>query len=342
MIWGGSLIGHPLPVDMSEARITVLDQLDQLEEIVLDGSRIPFSGGRLVNEQEAIEAMDALRDSLPLQISQAEELLRQREGFIEKARQQAEEIVAQARREREQLIHSHAVLQEAERQAAEVRERARQKTEQLQAQVRAQVAQAEQEHHLRMAKMEQEFAGRRQQLEQEGQARRQQIEAEAVDRSRQLMEQHERARQQALQELEAIRQEGLRLQRESQTEAERLHQEALQFRQQTQQQCDALVSRTRQEAGSIQDGANRYAEQVLGELETRLKDLSQVVLGGRRELMRLQGKDVTVSPGLPPAGPGSRSEAGAAPGGESGGDMRNRARQAANRLKKAAGRRLAS
>jgi hypothetical protein len=37
---------------MSETRITVLDQLDQLEEIVLDGSRIPFSGGRLVNEQD--------------------------------------------------------------------------------------------------------------------------------------------------------------------------------------------------------------------------------------------------------------------------------------------------
>ena len=43
---------------MTEAKIkSVLDQLDQLEEIVLDGSRIPFSGGRLVNEQDAIELM---------------------------------------------------------------------------------------------------------------------------------------------------------------------------------------------------------------------------------------------------------------------------------------------
>ena len=37
---------------MSEARLTVLDQLDQLEEIVLEGSRVPFTGGRLVNEGE--------------------------------------------------------------------------------------------------------------------------------------------------------------------------------------------------------------------------------------------------------------------------------------------------
>lgn len=326
---------------MSETRITVLDQLDQLEEIVLDGSRIPFSGGRLVNEQDAIEAMDSLRDSLPLQISQAEELLRQREGFIEKARHQAEEIVAQARREREQLIQSSAIRQEAERQGADLREQARLQADQLMGQARAQAAQAEQDHHLRMAQMEQAFAGRRQQLEQEAQQRRTQLEAEAVDRSRQLIEQHERVRQQALQELEAIRQEGVRVQRDSQAEAERLHHEAIQFRQQTQQQCDALVARTRQEAGSIQDGANRYAEQVLGELETRLKDLSQIVLGGRKELMRLQGKDGAATPGAAMA-PGSTRTEGGPQGSEGEGDMRSRARQAASRLRKAAGGRLAS
>ena len=157
------------------------------------------------------------------------------------------------------------------------------------------------------------------------------------------MEQHERARQQALQELEAIRQEGVRVQRDSQSEAERLHQEALQFRQQTQQQCDALVSRTRQEAGTIQDGANRYAEQVLGELESRLKDLSQIVLGGRRELNRLQGKEGAGMAGAPGNASSTSTELGApttAEGGE--GAMRAKARQAANRLRRAAGGRLAS
>jgi hypothetical protein len=74
-----------------------------------------------------------------------------------------------------------------------------------------------------------------------------------------------------------------------------LHNDALQFRQQTQQQCDALVSRSRQEAATIQEGANRYAEQVLGELEGRLKEMSQVVLGGRRELVRLQAPEATSS-----------------------------------------------
>ncbi|WP_216903030.1 hypothetical protein [Synechococcus sp. CCY 9618] len=315
---------------MAEVRITVLDQLDQLEDIVLDGSRIPFSGGRLVNEQDAIEMMDALREALPGQISQAEDLIRQREGFIEKARLQAEEIVTQARREREQLINAAAIRQEAERQVTEQREQARQQCEQMVLQARQQVAHTEQEHQARMAQFEQQFAGRRQQLEQEAQNRRQQLEQEAAERNRQLLEQHERSRAQALQELEGIRQEGLRIQRDSQAEAERLHADALQFRQQTQQQCDALISRTRQESATIQEGANRYAEQVLGELEVRLKELSQVVLGGRRELVRMQGQD---------AAPAHRPVEAPIPLDNA---TVNRARRAADKLRRAAGRGLAS
>jgi len=242
---------------MAEVRFSVLDQLDQLEDIVLEGSRIPFSGGRLVNEQDAIEMMDSLREALPGQISQAEDLIRQREGFIEKARLQAEEIVTQARREREQLINAAAIRQEAERQVTEQRELARQQCEQMVLQARQQVAQTEQEHQARMAQFEQQFAGRLQQLEQEAQLRR-------------------------------------------------------------------------QESSTIQEGANRYAEQVLGELEVRLKELSQVVLGGRRELVRLQSQE-TAAASRPLEAPIPQENAAV-----------DRARRAAGRLKRAATRGLAS
>ncbi|SBO42246.1 hypothetical protein [Cyanobium sp. NIES-981] len=262
---------------MAEAHITVLDQIDQIEDLLLDGTRVPFSGGRLVNEQDAIEVIDAVREALPAQLGQAVELLRQREEFIAQARKQAEEILATGKREREQLISSASIRQEAEKQAAEMREQTRQQCEQLLMQGRQQAAAAEQEQQARLAQLEHQFASRRQQLEQE-----------AAERNRLLLEQHERNRQQAMAELEQIRQEGLRVQRESQAEAERLHNDALQFRQQTQQQCDALVARSRKEAAAVSEGANRYAEQVLGELEGRLKELGQVVVAGRRELVRLQ------------------------------------------------------
>lgn len=278
---------------MTETRLTVLDQLDQLEEVILDGSRIPFSGGRLVNEQEAEELLDAVRDALPVQIGQADALLRQREEFVAQARKQAEDVLSQAQQQREQLISSSSVRQEAEKQVAEMREQTRQHCEQLLQSTRQKAAQAEQDLQSRLAQMEQQMATRRQQLEQEALQRRQQLEQEHGETKRQISDQHERARQQSQAELEQIRQEGLRLQKEAQAEAERLRNDALQFRQQTQQQCENLIQRTRNEAAVVQEGANRYAEQTLGEIERRLKDMAQVVLAGRRELVKLQ----TVEPG---------------------------------------------
>ena len=53
---------------MNDVRFSVLDQLDQLEEVVLEGSRLPFTGGRLVNETDAVELLDAVRDELPKEL----------------------------------------------------------------------------------------------------------------------------------------------------------------------------------------------------------------------------------------------------------------------------------
>ena len=78
---------------MDDVRLTVLDQLDQLEEVVLEGSRLPFTGGRLVNEGDAVEVLDAVRDALPKEIERAAKLIERRDDFINTARQQAEDIV---------------------------------------------------------------------------------------------------------------------------------------------------------------------------------------------------------------------------------------------------------
>ena len=76
---------------MDDVRLTVLDQLDQLEEVVLEGSRLPFTGGRLVNEGDAVEVLDAVRDALPKEIERAAKLIERRDEFINTARQQAED-----------------------------------------------------------------------------------------------------------------------------------------------------------------------------------------------------------------------------------------------------------
>ena len=134
-----------MPAEMNDVRFSVLDQLDQLEEVVLEGSRLPFTGGRLVNETDAVELLDAVRDELPKELERAAKLLDRRDEFINTARRNAEEIVEQAQRQREQLVNNAAIRQEAERQVNEMREQARQQCEQLLQKTREQGAKLEQE-----------------------------------------------------------------------------------------------------------------------------------------------------------------------------------------------------
>ena len=152
---------------MNDVRFSVLDQLDQLEEVVLEGSRLPFTGGRLVNETDAVELLDAVRDELPKELERAVKLLDRRDEFINTARRNAEEIVEQAQRQHEQLVNNAAIRQEAERQVNEMREQARQQCEQLLQKTRQQGATLELEMQGKLAQLEQQFASRRQQLEQE-------------------------------------------------------------------------------------------------------------------------------------------------------------------------------
>ena len=140
---------------------------------------------------------------------------------------------------------------------------------------------------------------RRQQLEQDTNQRKQQLEHELLEFQQKQAEQHKINQRNALQELETVRAEGQRLLKDSQAKAEKLQTEAATTKLQTQQQCESLIQRSRQEAFEVQDGANRYAEQTLSELESRLKEMAKVVIAGRQELLKLQSSSTASAPTTP-------------------------------------------
>ncbi len=262
---------------MSELSMSLLDQLDQLEEIILEGTRVPFTGGRLVNEADAVELLDNIREIMPEQINTADKIVRTRDEFISSYKLKAEEIIQNAQQQREKLVNSVSIRQEAERQVAELKDQTRQQCEQLLMTTRQQSARMDQEIQTKIGQLDHQFSQKRQQLEQE-----------FVELNKQLMRQHDKNRQEAMTELDNIRQEGFNIKRDSQLEAERINKDSLLFRKQTQQQCELLINQSRQEAVSVQDGANRYADQTLAELEQRLKELVHITLAGRKEINKIQ------------------------------------------------------
>ncbi len=273
---------------MKEASLLTLDLLDKLEELFLDGSRVPFSGGRIVDEQEAIDVLDAIRESIPQEIPLAQEIVDQGRVYIEKAQRHSEELMQAATRKKEQMLNHKSIRQEAENKVLEIQNNAKIQSDKLVLAARQQSALIESEMKSSFSELEKKYSQRRQQLEQEYLDRRQLLENEITEIRLKASEEHDINCKSALNELEKLREESIKLRVDANSEAERIHYEAIQFRNQTQKQCEVLIQKNRNEADSIQDGANRYAIKALNELEQRLSEMTNEVIAGRRELSKIQ------------------------------------------------------
>ena len=245
---------------MEEARLSILENLDQLEELFFDGNRIPFSGNRLVNENDAIELLDEIRETLPSQINAANEIINQGDSYVKIAKQKAEDLIAKAKNTRDKLIDSVGVRQEAERQIHQMQAQSRTKCETLIKEARQKVSNIEHELQLKITKLEQTYSLRRHKLEEEAMQYKKRIELENIELTKDLKKRFDNNNSKAIEQLDQYRREGILIQQESQKEAERISQESLRLRQQTQQKCDSMILSSRNEAAFIQDGANRYAE----------------------------------------------------------------------------------
>ena len=255
----------PVSSPSQEPGIT-LDQLDQLEEIIVQGLRLPLTGMLVVDEEETVEALSRIRESFPPSLQQAQTLIEQRQDYLKQTRSQGISLIQEARDKREQLLQ-HSV-HEAERRAQQVMAEAAAQRDTMLDKARQAVARKEQVLQKSLAQTEQQFAAHRSQLEQE-----------YITRKEQQNQQLEQQRLQALQELERIRQEKIKLKERAQHEVEEMQQEMQALRQKTYAHCEELARQAR----ATKQGADHYARQVLDELNSKLRDLQQVVVVKRQE-----------------------------------------------------------
>ena len=147
-----------------------LHLLDQLEEAISEGRRLPMSGGVVVARQRLLDLVDQLRAALPLEIYQARELLQAGQQVMAQAQAEAARIVAQAQQEAEEVVAR--ARQEAARLLAEAQAEAERRLARSEA-----VREAQERAHLLL----QEAEAQARQIVQEAQqeARRQMAEADA-------------------------------------------------------------------------------------------------------------------------------------------------------------------
>jgi len=122
---------------------SVLELMDQLEELVTGARRVPLSASIVVNEDDALELIDRARLRLPDELVQARHTMEDRERILGEARHDADQAIARASDEAQRLVreageravelvgehaitlqaraHAASLVSDAETQAASVR-----------------------------------------------------------------------------------------------------------------------------------------------------------------------------------------------------------------------------
>src|SRR5207245_9132859 len=76
--------------------VDILSLLDQLEEVLGGGSRLPLTSRTLVDEQEILDILDQIRVSIPDELKAARRLTQERDQLLSDARAEAQRILSDA------------------------------------------------------------------------------------------------------------------------------------------------------------------------------------------------------------------------------------------------------
>ena len=129
----------------------IFAQIDRLEEAILNSPRVPLTGKTMVEEEDLLDRLDAIRLSLPETLQTAREVLEYKHQIIKEAQQQAQQLLAEANRHAYQVANELGIIDRAEAEATQIRQIAMAECEQLRQQT---IAEVEQIRHQNIQDME--------------------------------------------------------------------------------------------------------------------------------------------------------------------------------------------
>lgn len=103
---------------MSDASIRVMAFLDELEEIIANASKVPFSEKAIVESSEIQTIIDDMRAAMPHDIQQAKWIKDEQDRILNEARTEYDKIIVAAKKQAEYLVENDMIKKEAEKRAA--------------------------------------------------------------------------------------------------------------------------------------------------------------------------------------------------------------------------------
>ena len=84
-------------------------KLEELSVLVEEAKSVPLSASCMVNRAVVLDLIDDIRDALPSSLSDADELLAEREAVVSEGRREADRLIAEAREEQLRMLSQHEV-----------------------------------------------------------------------------------------------------------------------------------------------------------------------------------------------------------------------------------------
>lgn len=109
----------------------VQDLLDRLRTLAEGARGLPLSTSCVVDRQELLRLVEALRDRLPHALVRAQAVLGDREAVVAGGRREAEDVVAAAHEQRERLLAGTEVVEQARVEAERVLQAGREQSDAL-------------------------------------------------------------------------------------------------------------------------------------------------------------------------------------------------------------------
>ena len=109
----------------------ILRYVDDLEDIVETSSTIPLTGKIMVEKEEILEILENLRRDLPLELTEATQIRKDKDLIIKDAHQEGEQIIQGAKAQADQLVEEDELVRKANEMAQEIMDNANEESAQI-------------------------------------------------------------------------------------------------------------------------------------------------------------------------------------------------------------------
>ena len=94
--------------------------LEDLESLVLNASKMPFTNKKMIEEEELLQIIDDLKASMPAELEESKKVLSEKDKIIADAQRHADSMVAQAKDYIAKLTEESELVRQAQEHANQI------------------------------------------------------------------------------------------------------------------------------------------------------------------------------------------------------------------------------